>query len=384
MNLSEIDWNLNAAGNWPRPLKIVAGIILFSLIVGGWHYQFTSEKQTELASKETEVAQALDVYTLKYRKALNLEAYQQQYKAIEQSLAYMLRLMPTESEMAKLLVDISQTGLASGLEFTLFKPSGKVVREDVVELPIDIKVQGEYLELGGFISGLAVLPRVVTIKDIKINPIKDSKILNMQAIIATYQEIESEKSDADDLLNNQALVCLSDEGLEVKGCTQRSRIDLSAYPELVQRMKDKRKNLVPRPLKPLKEMPPIEIYTFNAEGARDPFSTVVKKTNKANGEGLEAGVRPDKNRLREVLEEYSLDTLAMVGRLKTEKINVQWGLLKVSDGKIYRVSEGNHVGKNYGKILRILQDKIEIMEIIPNGQGGWEEREASIVLSNEE
>jgi len=383
MDFSEIDWDFNSAGNWPRPIKIAAGVILFSLIAGGWHYQFTSDKQVELGQKEQEVTEALDAYAVKWSRALNLASYQQQYKEIEKSLTHMLRLMPTEAEMAKLLVDISQTGLASGLEFSLFKPSGKIAREDVVELPIDIQVQGEYQELGMFISGLAVLPRIVTIKDVKMTPLKDSKVLSMKAIIATYQELETEKDDEDDLLNNAGLVCLSEEGLEVKGCTKRSRVDLSAYPELVQRLKDKRKTLVARALKPIQKMPPIETYAFDAEGSRDPFSAVIKQKNKADG-GMDAGIHPDLKRPKEVLEAYSLDTLSMVGRVKTNKLKVQWGLLKVSDGKIYRVSTGNHIGKNYGKILSILHDKIEIMEIIPNGEGGWEEREAAIVLSQEE
>ncbi len=95
--------------------------------------------------------------------------------------------MPTKAEVANLLVDISQTGLASGLEFKLFKPSGEIKKEFYYELPISIEVVGKYEELGLFVSGLASLPRIVTVHDVNITPNKDSS-MSMKATVKTYNE----------------------------------------------------------------------------------------------------------------------------------------------------------------------------------------------------
>ncbi|WP_428355545.1 type 4a pilus biogenesis protein PilO [Methyloprofundus sp.] len=155
MNLSEINWDLNAAGSWPKVIKVAAGILVFLILMGLGYYQFTSEKVAQLKIEKEAVASALNKYQYAWRMAQNLELHQKQYKQIQASLAEMMKLMPTKAEVASLLIDISQTGLSSGLEFELFKPAGKIDRGDVIELPIDIKVIGQYSELGLFVSGLA-------------------------------------------------------------------------------------------------------------------------------------------------------------------------------------------------------------------------------------
>jgi type IV pilus assembly protein PilO len=99
-----------------------------------------------------------------------------------------MRQMPTEEELASLLVDISQTGLASGLQFKLFKPEKRILKDFYSELPINIQVIGKYEELGLFVSGLALLPRIVTLHNISINPDGSSGNLIMNAIIKTYNE----------------------------------------------------------------------------------------------------------------------------------------------------------------------------------------------------
>jgi type IV pilus assembly protein PilO len=100
----------------------------------------------------------------------------------------MIRQMPTKAEVANLLVDISQTGLASGLEFKLFKPGADIRKEFYSELPINIKVVGLYEELGLFVSGLAALPRIVTVHNVAITPKKDGKEMEMTAVVKTYNE----------------------------------------------------------------------------------------------------------------------------------------------------------------------------------------------------
>jgi type IV pilus assembly protein PilP len=290
----------------------------------------------------------------------------------------MMKLMPTKAEVTSLLIDISQTGLSSGLEFELFKPAGKIDKGDVIELPINIKVIGQYSELGLFISGLATLPRIVTIKNIQIVPTK-KPLLAMNALITTYREGVAQAEKDAKVLDNSALVCLDHDGLVVAGCKRKSKVIVS-YPELEQRLKEKRQNTKPIAVRPIQPMPPVGSFLFNPDGLRDPFRPVEKSIETMAAQVLVSnGIQPDFNRHKEELESYSLDTLRMVGTVKMK--SVLWGLIKASDGTIHRVSEGNYLGKNYGRILRILQDKIEIMEIVKEPSGTWREHQTAIALS---
>lgn len=379
MDLSEINWDLNDAGAWPKPLKIGAGILVFLLIAGGGYYQFTSEQLTKLKAEEQTVTDALTKYEFSWRLAQNLELHQNQYRQIESSLAEMMKLMPTKAEVASLLVDISQTGLSSGLEFELFKPVGEVDNGDVINLPIDIKVLGQYSELGLFISGLATLPRIVTIKNIQIQPTKQNSLLSMNALITTYREGGKQIDGDIDLMDNSSLVCLEHDGLIVKGCKKQSSVVVS-YSELADSLREKRENTRPVRVEPIEPLPPIGSFLFNPEGLRDPFSPVEKSVDVIADQVIAVnGVQPDFNRHKEELESYSLDTLRMVGTVRMA--NVLWALIKASDGTIHRVSEGNYLGRNHGRILRILQDKLEIMEIVPDQPGTWREHQVAIALT---
>lgn len=382
MDLSEINWDINEAGGWPVPIKLAAGLLVFLLIIGGGHYQFTSDKLNDLNREEEELTSAINTYGIQWRMALNLELHQQQYKKIEASLAEMMRLMPTQAEMAELLVDISQTGISSGLEFTLFKPTGRIVRDDHVALPINIKVQGMYKELGLFVSGLAALPRIVTIKEIHISPLKASKLLKMAAIVTTYQEIEAGEEQKPSLMDNSYLICLKEEGLIIEGCTGESQVELSIFPKLVQRLKKKREGSVPIRIGEIKKMAPLDAFRYSPEDERDPFNSKTSgKHGVEGGDKEKNGVFPNFNREKSTLERYSLDTLVLTGFIQKKNDPINWGLIKVASGKVHRVKKGHYLGKNYGKIVGISSIKIDIMEIIPNGQGGWEERAASIALS---
>lgn len=186
MNLSEVNWDFNAAGTWPFPIKVVAVVIVAILVAGAGVYYITLDQLTELEQLEAKELSLKASYEAKQRKAVNLPDYREQYKQIKASLGEMIKQMPTKAEVANLLVDISQTGLASGLEFRLFKPAGKIRKDFYSELPISIKVIGKYEELGLFVSGLASLPRIVTVHDVSITPNKG--LLVMDATIKTYNE----------------------------------------------------------------------------------------------------------------------------------------------------------------------------------------------------
>ncbi|TXK97938.1 pilus assembly protein PilP [Methylococcaceae bacterium HT1] len=133
-------------------------------------------------------------------------------------------------------------------------------------------------------------------------------------------------------------------------------------------------------VRPIEPMPPVGSFLFNPDGLRDPFKPIEKSMETLAAKAVASnGIQPDFNRRKEELESYSLDTLRMVGTVKMK--SVLWGLIKASDGTIHRVSEGNYLGKNYGCILRILQDAIEIVEIVPDQPGTWREHQTLIALS---
>jgi type IV pilus assembly protein PilO len=191
MNFSEINWDINAAGSWPTPVKVVVILIVSILVAIASFYFVTLPQLHELEVLENNENTLKVDFEAKQKKAINLADYRSQLDQIEDSLAEMLKQMPTKAEVASLLVDISQTGLASGLEFKLFQPSSEIRREFYSELPINIQVVGKYEELGLFVSGLASLPRIVTVHDVNLSPLssKDSKnAISMTAVIKTYNE----------------------------------------------------------------------------------------------------------------------------------------------------------------------------------------------------
>jgi type IV pilus assembly protein PilO len=199
MNLAEINWNPNAAGTWPLAIKAVITATICAIVFAVGVYLDTIGQLDELEKSERKEVDLKKTFEEKQKKAVNLSDHLDQLKQIEVSLDEMIRQMPTEEEVASLLVDISQTGLANGLEFKLFKPNPPVRKEFYSELPISIEVNGTYKELGSFISGLAALPRIVTIHDVLISPEKtvgnnknteknaDGEML-MKATIKTYNE----------------------------------------------------------------------------------------------------------------------------------------------------------------------------------------------------
>ena len=191
MNLSEINWDPNAAGAWPIPIQATAIALVCSLVFSAGIYYDTLDQLAALdISKKKELELKLS-FEAKQKKAINLEDYQDQLEQIESQLDDMIKQMPTKEEVASLLIDISKTGLASGLEFRLFKPGAPARKDFYSELPINIEVIGKYDELGLFVSGLASLPRIVTIHDVNIIPEgKESKEgkMKMTATIKTYNE----------------------------------------------------------------------------------------------------------------------------------------------------------------------------------------------------
>ncbi len=190
MNLSEINWDLDAAGTWPWPIKLTTIILLSLVVVGLWFYFDTNDQLAELKNVQSKEEGLKSTFAFKQKKAANLEEYKQQLAEMEKTFGDMLRQLPNKAEVPALLVDVSQTGLASGLEFQLFQPQGEVHKDFYAELPIKVRVIGNYEQLGTFVSGLASLPRIVTVHNVSIKPIANNDKLVMNAVIKTYRYLE--------------------------------------------------------------------------------------------------------------------------------------------------------------------------------------------------
>jgi type IV pilus assembly protein PilO len=202
VNLSEIDINdldFSNIANWPVAARMFV-IILIAIAVIGLGYWFDiKDQQLRLDQAKSRENELKAEFETKARKAANLEAYEQQLEEMRQSFGAMLRQLPNKTEVADLLVDVSQTGLASGLEFDLFKPQGEAPLEFYAELPISIKVRGTYHEFGAFVSGVAALPRIVTIHDIAIQSAGKDAVndeLSMELTAKTYRYLDESEEAA--------------------------------------------------------------------------------------------------------------------------------------------------------------------------------------------
>ena len=166
------------------------GCVIF---LGYWFH--TKDQLVTLEKVEQKEGELKKVFEKKAKQAVNLEAYEKQLAEMRESFGAMLRQLPNKTEVADLLVDVSQTGLASGLEFELFKPRKEMPREFYAELPINIRVVGDYHEFGDFVSGVAALPRIVTLHNVRINRKggKQSTTLAMNLTAKTYRYLGDEE-----------------------------------------------------------------------------------------------------------------------------------------------------------------------------------------------
>lgn len=198
MDLSEFnDLELSNIGEWPIATKFVAVLMLCIAIGWSWYYFIIKDQIARLDRVEQEELTLREAFEAKQAKAANLDAYEQQLAEMEESFGAMVRQLPDRTEVAGLLVDVSETGLAAGLEFELFQPAGEESKDFYAELPIRMRVNGRYHELGHFISGLAALPRIVTIHDVKIAaPTRRAEDaggdvrLSMEATVKTYRYLD--------------------------------------------------------------------------------------------------------------------------------------------------------------------------------------------------
>ena len=183
----------NNIGNWPPVPKL--GLLLVGLILivfAGYWFDWQGQLE-ELETSQNKEEKLRQSFLDKKKQAVNLEIYRKQLSDIGQAFGTLLKQLPNKSEMDGLLTDINQAGLGRGLQFELFRPAAQeTVSEFYAELPINIRITGNYHELGAFASDIAKLPRIVTLNDININPSKDGT-LAMDAVAKTYRYLDEEE-----------------------------------------------------------------------------------------------------------------------------------------------------------------------------------------------
>lgn len=186
LNLNDLD--VNNMGSWPLPVKIILLIIAFGAVLGLGYKFLITEQLVSLEKKEQEEQTLRTEFAGKQARAANLDAYKAQLEEMRQSFGAMLRQLPGETEIDALLIDISQAGLAAGLQQELFAPQNEQAREFYAEVPIQIRLSGDFHQFGEFASSVATLPRIVTLHNISIA--KQGENLRMDVIAKTYRYLE--------------------------------------------------------------------------------------------------------------------------------------------------------------------------------------------------
>ncbi|NLG75531.1 MAG: type 4a pilus biogenesis protein PilO [Xanthomonadaceae bacterium] len=186
----------NDPGRWPLPFRLGATAVIFLVAVALLGYMLAwKPKKPDLDAAKAEEQQLLGTLEQKARKAANLDAYKAQLAEIEQSFGAMLRKLPNKTEVPSLLTDISQQGSGAGLDQKLFQPSAQVNKDFYAELPIKMRLTGSFHAIGAFVSGIAALPRIVTLHDVQIKPVDTSSTdqLQLDVTAKTYRYLDEEE-----------------------------------------------------------------------------------------------------------------------------------------------------------------------------------------------
>jgi len=185
--------DVNDIGRWPTAFRAAVIAVAFVAVVGiGIYLTIIEDKLPQLQRAQDDEQQLRLTFENKQRKAANYDAYKAQLTQIEQSFGTMLRQLPGETEIPSLIVDISQTGLAAGLQEKLFVPQAEIPKDFYAEKPINIRLTGGYHEIGNFVSGIAALPRIVTLHNITITPESTGSfdVLSMEVTAQTYRYLD--------------------------------------------------------------------------------------------------------------------------------------------------------------------------------------------------
>lgn len=193
-SLKNFDFNnldVNNAGIWPVPVKAIALLIIFGLVLGGGYWFLVKDEYVRLEQVNRKEADLRKQYKEKAFKVASLGIYKQQMVEMEETFGALVKQLPSDTEVPGLLEDVTNTALGNGLDLQQIQLQAEIQRDFYVELPIKINVIGEYHELGSFVSSVAALPRIVTLHDFEISPLKSSgtgpEQLNMKVVAKTYR-----------------------------------------------------------------------------------------------------------------------------------------------------------------------------------------------------
>mgnify|MGYP001087489328 FL=1 len=179
-------------GQWPFIPRMLCGLgVLAFVILAGWYFYWDGQIE-ELNAGEKEEERLKEEYKTKVQQAINLEGLRKQKEQVGEYVATLEKQLPSKAEMDALLSDINQAGLGRGLQFELFKPGQVVVKDYYAELPIDIKVTGNYHDVGAFSSDIANLPRIVTLNNMNLSAGKDGA-LTLDAVAKTFRYLDAEE-----------------------------------------------------------------------------------------------------------------------------------------------------------------------------------------------
>ncbi|MBK1691888.1 type 4a pilus biogenesis protein PilO [Ectothiorhodospira mobilis] len=187
-DLNNID--LKTIGSAPLPARILVLVVLAAALIGAGYWFDTKNQLQRLDQAQAREPQLRQQFETRQRRAANLDAYKAQLAEMQRRFGTMLRQLPSQTEIPNLLVDISQTALSAGLEIDLFRPEAENPRGFYAEKPIRLRMKGSYEEMAHFTSGVAALPRIVTIHDISLQPEQDAARLVMEATAKTYRYLE--------------------------------------------------------------------------------------------------------------------------------------------------------------------------------------------------
>lgn len=191
-DLNDLDLDLNNIGSWPILAKTLLIILLCAFVIGAVMYFDINDQQVALEKVQKKEKTLRTRVSIKAAKAAIIDQLKAQLEEMRTDFKKLSRQLPKDTEVAELLVDISQTGLASGLEFELFQPGAESPKDFYAELPIRIRVTGKYHEFGTFASGIAALPRIVTLHNISLTRKRGDQMV-MNATAKTYRSLNDDE-----------------------------------------------------------------------------------------------------------------------------------------------------------------------------------------------
>lgn len=183
----------NDPGVWPTgPKVVVLAAVLVAVIAASWFFVW-KDQQEKLENARAEEVKLKQEWADKKRQAISLEEYKKQLAEMDRQFGALLKQLPNKSEMENLIIDINQAGRGNGLQFELWKPGSENVKDFYAELPIQLSVTGTYHTLGQFVGDIAKLPRIVTLRNVTLSPVKDGSGLKLEAAAVTYRYLDEEE-----------------------------------------------------------------------------------------------------------------------------------------------------------------------------------------------